>query len=192
MLMFPWYVIHHKIDFAEKPSPASDSAWINSLKYNEQMRGGELYCCDASGRIWVVPAHLQPDGKIKMGKEPKAWPKAHNLGTLSAALPRSKPPFKRFLRHHRQRMRGGGGGVVHCIQRPHVSTARCCQRLLQAHTARDRQVQVLFGMYVQTLPSSRISLPHAPARFASTKAARRSSSWTTAAASTCGAAAKRK
>jgi len=98
MLMFPWYAIHHKINFAEKPSPASDSAWINSLKYNEQMRGGELYCCYASGRVWVLPAHLQPDGKIKMGKEPKAWPKAHNLGTSSAALPRFKPPSKRFLK----------------------------------------------------------------------------------------------
>lgn len=192
MLMFPWYAIHHKINFAEKPSPASDSAWINSLKYNEQMRGGELYCCDASGRVWVVPAHLQPDGKIKMGKEPKAWPKAHNLGKLSAALPRSKPPFIRFLRHHRQRMRGGGGGVVHCIKRPHVSTARCCQRFLQANAKCDWQVQVLCGMYGHTLLSSYNLSPHAPARFASTKPARRSSSWTTRAACTCGAAARRK
>jgi WD40 repeat protein len=80
MLMFPWYAIHHRINFAEKASAVTDTAWINSIRYNEQMRGGELYCCDASGKIWTVAAHLQPDGKMKMGKEPKAWPKAHNLG----------------------------------------------------------------------------------------------------------------
>jgi WD40 repeat protein len=80
MLMFPWYAIQHRINFADKASPTAASAWINSITYNEQMRGGELYCCDANGRIWVVPANLQPDGRIKMGKEPKAWPKAHNLG----------------------------------------------------------------------------------------------------------------
>ena len=80
MLMFPWYAIQHRINFADKASPTAASAWINSITYNEQMRGGELYCCDANGKIWVVPANLQPDGRIKMGKEPKAWPKAHNLG----------------------------------------------------------------------------------------------------------------
>jgi hypothetical protein len=118
MLMFPWYAIHHKINFAEKPSSSSDSAWINSLKYNEQMRGGELYCCDASGRIWVVPAHLQPDGKIKMGKEPKAWPKAHNLGKCLRvnAQPLIHSSIQTFNRHYRQRMRGGRGLVIHCIE----------------------------------------------------------------------------
>ena len=92
MLMFPWYAIHHRINFAEKASAVTDTAWINSIRYNEQMRGGELYCCDASGKIWTVAAHLQPDGKMKMGKEPKAWPKAHNLGARACLT-------HQFVRH---------------------------------------------------------------------------------------------
>jgi hypothetical protein len=43
MLMFPWYAIHHRISFAEKPAGSAACAWINSVTYNEQMRGGELY-----------------------------------------------------------------------------------------------------------------------------------------------------
>jgi hypothetical protein len=92
MLMFPWYTINHRISFVDKSSATSASAWINSVSFNDQMRGGELYCCDANGKIWVVPAHLQPDGKIKMSKEPKAWPKAHNLGELLAVQHIHAPP----------------------------------------------------------------------------------------------------
>jgi hypothetical protein len=79
MLMFPWYCVHHRISFAER-APTDDAAWINSIVYNEQSNGGELYCCDANGKIWVLSAQLQPDGKLKLGKEPRAWSKAHNLG----------------------------------------------------------------------------------------------------------------
>ena len=86
MLMFPWYSIQHRINFAERQSAVGDSVWINSIQYNEQMRGGELYCSDANGKIWTVAAHVQPDGKFKFGKEPKAWPKAHNLGACSPRI----------------------------------------------------------------------------------------------------------
>ena len=149
MLMFPWYSIQHRINFAERHSAAGDSVWINSIKYNEQMRGGELYCSDANGKIWVVPAHLQPDGKIKLGKEPKAWPKAHNLGVCFLLAERAPLMLVAFRRHRRQRMRGGRGRPVHCVQRPHISAARCCQWCLQANAECNGQVQIFSGMPIK-------------------------------------------